>query len=87
MAGFGNRVIRAVKLDAELYEEVEADESSLGQAMCVVVLSSVAAGIGSVSAGLWGASRGNSGPCRMVYLGISDLFYRRKTVTGAPNKC
>jgi len=54
MAGFGNRIIRAAKLDAELYEEVEADESSLGQAMGVVVLSSVAAGIGSVSAGLMG---------------------------------
>ena len=55
MADFGNRIIRAAKLDAALYEEVEADKSALGQAMGVVVLSSIAAGIGSTSeAGLFG---------------------------------
>ncbi len=55
MANFGNRIIRAARLDAALYEEVEADKSALGQAMGVVVLSSVAAGIGSASkAGLLG---------------------------------
>lgn len=42
-----NRSIRAAKLDANLYEEVEADKEALGQAMGVVVLSSVAAGFGS----------------------------------------
>jgi len=55
MANFGNRIIRAARLDVALYEEVEADKSALGQAMGVVVLSSVAAGIGSASkAGLLG---------------------------------
>jgi hypothetical protein len=54
MANFGNRIIRAAKLDVALYEEVEADKSSLGQAMGVVVLSSIAAGIGSTSAGILG---------------------------------
>ena len=55
MANFGNRIIRAAKLDVDLYEEVEADKSALGQAMGVVVLSSIAAGIGSTSkAGLLG---------------------------------
>jgi len=55
MANFGNRIIRAAKLDIALYEEVEADKSALGQAMSVVVLSSIAAGIGSASkAGLSG---------------------------------
>ncbi len=49
MANFGNRIIRAARLDAALYEEVEADKSALPQAMGVVVLSSVAAGIGSTS--------------------------------------
>jgi hypothetical protein len=34
-------------LDVGTYEEVEADSTALGQAMVVVVLSSVAAGIGS----------------------------------------
>jgi len=47
MADLDNRAIRAAKLDATLYEEVEADKTSLGQAMTVVVVSSIAAGIGS----------------------------------------
>ena len=42
---FQNRIIRAAKLDSNLYEEVEADKSALGQAMAIVVLSSIAAGI------------------------------------------
>jgi hypothetical protein len=49
MANFGNRIIRAARLDIALYEEVEADKSALGQAMGVVVLSSIAAGIGNAS--------------------------------------
>ena len=55
MTTFSNRIIRAAKLDVSLYEEVEADKSALGQAMGVVVLSSIAAGIGSTAkAGLLG---------------------------------
>jgi len=55
MANFGNRIFRAARLDVALYEEVEADKAALGQAMGVVVLSSIAAGIGSTSkAGLFG---------------------------------
>ncbi|MEJ5348778.1 MAG: YIP1 family protein [Desulfosoma sp.] len=45
------RMIRAAKLDVSLYEEVEADTSAKGQAMTVVILSSVAAGIGSTGIG------------------------------------
>ena len=41
-------MIRAAKLDVNFYEQVEADKGSFGQAMAVVVLSSIAAGIGSV---------------------------------------
>jgi hypothetical protein len=41
-------MVRAAKLDVNLYEEVEADKQAMGQAMGVVVLSSLAAGIGSV---------------------------------------
>ena len=48
MASFQDRIIRAAKLDVDLYEEVEADKGAMGQAMGVVVLSGVAAGIGSV---------------------------------------
>ena len=49
MSIFQDRMIRAAKLDVNLYEEVEADKSAMGQAIGVVVLSSVAAGIASIS--------------------------------------
>ena len=59
MSNFTNRMIRAAKLDVNLYEEVEADKGALGQAMGVVVLSGVAAGIGSIgAAGLTGILTG-----------------------------
>ena len=43
MSSFTNRMIRAAKLEVSLYEEVEAYK----QAMGVVVLAGLAAGIGS----------------------------------------
>ncbi len=49
-----DRMIRAAKLDVNLYEEVEADEGSMKQATAVVVISSVAAGIGNWSDGGFG---------------------------------
>lgn len=49
MASLTDRMVRAAKLDVNLYEEVEADTGAMGQAMGVVVLSSVAAGIGAVA--------------------------------------
>ena len=54
MTGFKDRILRAAKLDADLYEEVEADKSAMPQAMGVVVLSSVAAGIGAIGTGVSG---------------------------------
>ena len=54
-----DRMIRAAKLDVQLYEEVEADKGALRQAMGVVVLASIAGGVGS------GTLRGVSG----VFLG------------------
>jgi len=45
---FIQRVIRALRLDAGLYEEVEHDKGSMWQAVTVVVMVSVAAGIGSI---------------------------------------
>ena len=48
---FINRIIRACKLDVNLYEEVEADKSATFQAALVVVLSSLAAGVGAISLG------------------------------------
>lgn len=59
MNQFTDRMVRAAKLDVNLYEEVEADKGALGQAMAVVVLSSLAAGIGSTGqAGLGGILTG-----------------------------
>lgn len=51
MADLMNRMIRAARLDAQLYEEVEADRGALGQAMGVVILASLAAGVGTALQG------------------------------------
>ncbi len=48
---FFNRVFRAIKIDIDLYEEVEADKSATIQAGMVVVLSSLAAGVGAIHLG------------------------------------
>ncbi len=42
------RCLGAARLDGSVYEDVEADERSTGQAMLVVALSSLAAGIGAI---------------------------------------
>jgi hypothetical protein len=58
MAGSGgliSRMIRAIKLQSSLYEEVEADKSANMQAALVIIIVSVAAAIG---AGLAGQSGG-----------------------------
>ena len=48
VASIWERVFRAARLDAELYEEVEADREATGQATAVVALSALAAGIGNL---------------------------------------
>jgi hypothetical protein len=53
MAKLVDRMVGAAKLDVHTYEEVEADPTTMGQAMTVVVLSSIAAGIGQ-GQGVWG---------------------------------
>ncbi len=49
------RMIRAAKLDVSLYEEIEADKEALKQATVVVVMSSLAAGVGASGHGGIGA--------------------------------
>src|SRR3990172_674190 len=49
MASLTDRMIRAAKFDTTLYEEVEADRDATGQAMSVVILSSLAMGLSSLS--------------------------------------
>jgi hypothetical protein len=47
-----DRMIRAARLDPQLYEEVERDQEALTQAMLVVIIASLASGIGSALASL-----------------------------------
>lgn len=59
MSSFTERMIGAARLDVATYEEVEADTSATGQALLVVVLSSVAAGLSyvtlnGISGVIWG---------------------------------
>ena len=46
MSRFFQRLLGAARLDAQTYEDVEADVGATGQAVIVVVLSSIAAAIG-----------------------------------------
>ncbi len=49
---FINRIFRAIKIEIDLYEEVEKDKSATIQAGVVVVLSSLAAGVGALQMGV-----------------------------------
>ena len=46
------RMIRASKLDVEFYQEVEHDPSLDGQAVSVVIIAAIAAGVGSLLGGI-----------------------------------
>lgn len=48
MATFIERAIGAAKLDAATYEEVEHDPAAMGQAATLIVLASLAAGLGAI---------------------------------------
>src|SRR5918994_2824546 len=48
MTTFVNRVTGAALLESAIYEEIEADRSATMQAMGVVALSSLAAGVGAL---------------------------------------
>ena len=54
MASFTDRIIATARLDPRAYEEIEADGTATSQAMGVVILSSVAGGIGSLGLGAGG---------------------------------
>lgn len=76
MSQLTERMVRAAKLEPELYEEVEADQSALGQAMAVVVLSSVAAGIGVIeSRGVVGILTGAIGALVGWYIWAFLTYY------------
>lgn len=44
------RIIRALRLDANLFEEVERDRNATGQALTVVVIAAISSGIASLLA-------------------------------------
>ena len=76
MTGFKDRIIRAAKLDVHLYEEVEADGGALRQAIGVVVLSSVAAGIGTIGTrGLGGLLFGTIAALILWYLWAYIIYF------------
>jgi len=61
MTSFKDRIIRAAKLDPKMYEEVEADKGAMVQATVIVVLASIAGGLGSLGKGgvsglIWGTA-------------------------------
>jgi hypothetical protein len=48
---FGDRVVGAMKLDPNAFEDVERDPTAIGQSVGVIVLAAVAAGIASIVSG------------------------------------
>jgi hypothetical protein len=76
MTNFKDRIIRAAKLDVNLYEEIEADKGAMGQAMAVVVLSMPirmlhTAEMASV------VLRSRMFPCTLIQSSIGRGFYPR----------
>ncbi len=54
--GLLSRMIRAARLDARLYEEVERDRNATGQAAQIVIMVAIAGAIGALLSGsIWGA--------------------------------
>jgi hypothetical protein len=48
MASFGERVVGAMRLDANTFEEIERDPTAMGQAAGIIALAAVSTGIGWV---------------------------------------
>jgi hypothetical protein len=65
MAGIARRMLKAALLDVDTYEEVEADRGANLQALAVVVLAALSAGIGSIA---------NSGYAGIVFIAVAALI-------------
>jgi hypothetical protein len=63
---FLQRLVGAAALDSAIYEEVEADPGATAQAMAVVVMSSLAMGIGATGLG--------AGPNAVAMIGVVALL-------------
>ncbi len=64
---FGDRVIGAMKLDPNAFEDVERDTTAIGQSVGVIALAAVAAGIGNV---YYGGLTGIVGGALMSVIGF-----------------
>ena len=65
MGDIKERMLRAARLDVNLYQEAEADQGATRQAMWVVVMSAAAAGIGNIAV---------AGPAGIVGGALAALF-------------
>ena len=61
-SSFMDRIVGAARLDVATYEEVEADESAIGQALVVVALAAASSGIGAIGGGVYAFFLGILGP-------------------------
>ena len=79
MASFTERLVGAATLSVHTYEEVERDATAIGQAIGVVILSSLAAGIGNIWRGGPGFLGGVVGALLgwLVWAGLTYLIGTR----------
>ena len=45
---FGDRVVGALKLDANTFEDIERDPAAMGQAVAIIALSALASNLGQI---------------------------------------
>jgi len=72
---FLNRLFRAIKLESQLYEEVEADINALPQAILVVLLASLASGIASLTRGVGASLIGGAFSSLISWFAWSYIIY------------
>ena len=72
---FLNRLFRAIKLESQLYEEVEADTNALPQAILVVLLASLASGIASLTRGVGASLIGGAFSSLISWFAWSYIIY------------
>lgn len=75
MSTMVDRMRRAVMLDADLYAEVESDTSLNQEALIIVVIASIAGGIGAFIGGLIGGNFGRALLAAVVQIVIGVVNY------------
>ena len=72
---FLNRLFRAIKLESQLYEEVEADTNAFPQAILLVLLASLASGIASLTRGVGASLIGGAFSSLISWFAWSYIIY------------